>query len=245
MPKILLTITGTWSESHSVNWMECATTWVPLIKKQGIDVLFLMSNPHLDREYEIKGNFFFAKCPDTVKKIYWKNHYYISKYFLEETDYDYRFHTDSDTFIHPERFKQLLEDFTINNPKDYMGCVLPYPGFNVNDNRSEEIKGEGFYASGGSGFLLSRKSHKYLVEDFNEEEYEHLGFCDKITGEILYNRGIKLWHDSRLLFESPWNRTIADPHNLGSPFIGDKDSFLAVQHYCNGYMYELKQKLSL
>ena len=36
-----------------------------------------------------------------------------------------------------------------------------------------------------------------------------------------------------------------DPLNLGIPFIGDKDSFLAVQHYCNGHMQEIMNKLEL
>lgn len=245
MPKTLITITGTWSSTHSQNWIECASTWVPKLKEKGFDVLFLMSNPHLSKEYEIIGDFFFAKCSDSLDKIYYKNHYYISKYFLNETDYDYRFHTDSDTFVHPEKFPLLLKEYTEITPKDYVGCVIPYPGLNVNDLNKLEIKDSGYYASGGSGFILSRKAHEPLISDFKEENYDHLAFCDKITGELLYQNGIKLWHDSRILFESPYKRTIADPNNLGSPFIGNKNSFLAIQHYCNGHMQEILSKLDL
>lgn len=242
--KTLITITGTWMPSHSLNWIECASTWVPLIKAKGFDVLFLMSNPYLDKDYEIIGDFFFAKCPDDLQNIYFKNHYYISKYFLNQTDYDYRFHVDSDSFIHPEKFTNLIKEYTEITPKDYVGCVIPYPGLNTNVFNKLEIEGDNYYASGGSGFLLSKKAHEPLVNDFKIENYNNnLSACDKITGSLLHQNGIKLWHDSRILFESPYKRTISDPHNLGTPFIGDKDSFLCVQHYCNGHMREILNKI--
>lgn len=245
MPKTLITITGTWVQSHSQNWIECASTWVPKLKEKGFDVLFLMSNPHLDKEYEVVGDFFFARCSDKLEKIYLKNHYYISKYILNETDYDYRFHTDSDTFIHPERFIPFLEEYTETTPKPYVGCAIPYPGFDTNVLNKLEITDQNFYASGGSGFILSKEAHKPLIEDFKEENYDHLGYCDKIVGELLYKNGINLWHDSRMLFESPYLRTIYNPSNIYSPFIGDKDSFLVAQHYCNGHMKEIIDKLEL
>lgn len=245
MPKTLITITGTWAPTHSKNWIECASTWVPKLKEKGFDVLFLMSNPYLDKEYEVVGDFFFSRCTDILEKLYLKNHYYISKYFLNETNYDYRFHTDNDTFVHPERFVSLVEEYTQTTPKDYVGCTVPYPNINPNHLNKLEIKDQGYYASGGSGFILSRKSHEPLINDFKEENYNHLAFCDKITGELLRKNGIKLWHDSRILFESPYKRTMNDPLNLGIPFIGDKDSFLAVQHYCNGHMQEIMNKLEL
>lgn len=245
MHKTLITITGTWNSTHSKNWIECASTWVPLLKKYGFDVLFLMSNPHLNKEYEVIGDFFFSRCSDDKDSLYLKNHYFISKYLLLETNYNYRFHTDNDTFVHPERFISLLKEYTETTPKDYVGCVIPYPGLNVNHLNKLEIKDPGYYASGGSGFILSREAHKPLINDFKEENYDHLAFCDKITGELLYQNGIKLWHDSRILFESPYKRIIDDPGGLGSPFIGDKNSFLAIQHYCNGYMKKILDKLEI
>jgi hypothetical protein len=238
--KTLITITGTWFPSHSPNWIESASTWVPLIKEKGFDVLFLMPNPYLDKDYEIIGDFFFAKCPDGLENIYLRNHYYISKYFLNQNDYDYRYHTDCDTFIHSERFTDLIKEYTEITPKDYVGCVIPYPGLNPNVLNKLEIKEKNYYASGGSGFLLSKKAHEPLVNDFKKEDYnDDLSACDRITGSLLYQKGIKLWHDSRILFESPYRKIISDPYNLGTPFIGDKDSFLAVQHYFNGHMREI------
>lgn len=245
MNSVLITITGTWNESHSTNWMECEMTWVPKLREKGFTILYLMSNPYLDKPYERIGNFFFARCVDDLNQIYYKNHYYISQYVLNNTSFTHRFQIDSDTFVHPERFVKLVNDYTSENPRDYVGCVIPYPGMNVNDLNKKEINESGYYASGGSGFMVSRKAMKYMIDDFDEENYEHLAFCDKITGEILYNRGIRLWHDSRILFESPYKRTIDDPNNLGSPFIGDKNSFLVAQHYCNGHMNEIMNKLDL
>lgn len=243
--KVLITITGTWAKTHYKNWIECETTWVPKLREKGFEVLYLMSNPYVKNGFEKIGNFFFANCKDTLKEIYLKNHYYISAYFINETDYEYRFHTDCDTFIHPERFITLLEDYVNKTPKDYIGCALPYPGFNTYNLIKREITSPKHYASGGSGFLVSRKAQRYMVEDFDSKNYEHLAYCDKITGEILYKNGIKLFHDSRLLFESPYKRTIRDPQKIGCPSIGDKNSFLAVQHYCNGHMVELMNKLDL
>jgi hypothetical protein len=242
---ILITITGTWVSSHYSNWIECETTWVPKMREKGFKVIYLMSNPHLDKNYELVGNFFFAKCPDTLESIYYKNHYHISKYLLKETNYQYRFHVDSDTFVHPDRVIDIFKEYTIVNPKDYVGCVTPYPGLNTNFLNKIEINEPNYYASGGSGFLISRRSMKYMVGLFNEEEYETLADCDKITGEILYKEGIRLWHDSRFLFESPYKLIIDNSENLPNPFVGDPNSFLAVQHYCNGHMKEIMELLNL
>jgi len=30
---------------------------------------------------------------------------------------------------------------------------------------------------------------------------------------------------------------------VGQPFVGDKDSFMTVQHYCNGHMQEIMEML--
>tara|TARA_R110001606_G_scaffold364925_2_gene519539 strand:+ start:68 stop:805 length:738 start_codon:yes stop_codon:yes gene_type:complete len=245
MKKTLITITGNWTESHSKNWIECESTWVPKLREKGFEVLILMSNPHLDKDYEKIGNFFFSKCGDSMDYMYLKNHYYISKYLLDETDYDYRFHTDSDSFIHPERFIEFLEDYTTTDPQDYVGCAIPYPQLNPQHPHKYIITDPNRYASGGSGFLLSRKSHSYMVNDFFEEEHETLYCCDKITGQLLRANGINLFHDSRLLFESKYKTIMVHHNGNNNPHIGDKDSFLAVQHFCNGHMQEIINELGI
>ena len=117
MKKVLITITGTWSDPGYKNWIECEATWVPKLREKGFDVLYLMSNPHLKNYYEKIGDFFFSSCRDGKDEIYYKNHYHISKYILEETDYEYRLHVDSDTFVHPDRMVSLLEQFTSEEQK--------------------------------------------------------------------------------------------------------------------------------
>ena len=84
-------------------------------------------------------------------------------------------------------------------------------------------------------------------ENFDKfgEVYFSTIFEDKIVGEILYNAGINLFHDSRLLFSSPYKQTINNPSGKPINFIGNKDSFLAVQHYCDGHMKELMHLLSI
>lgn len=245
MQNTLITIIGTWAESHSKNWIECESTWVPKLREKGYDVLYLMSNPHLDKDYELQGNFFFSKCLDNKYDIYMKCEYFISKYVLNETEYQYRYHIDSDSFVHPDRFIKFIEDYTITNPKDYVGCAIPYPSFHWDNLIQKEIDNVNIWASGGSGFLLSRKSMKYLVEDFSRDEFKDTIFEDKIVGQILYRNGINLFHDSRLLFTSPYKQIMHNPSNDPVNFIGNKDSFLAVQHYCHGHMQEIIDKLEL
>jgi len=38
--RVLITITGTWAESHAKNWMECEMTWVSRLRKMGFDVVY-------------------------------------------------------------------------------------------------------------------------------------------------------------------------------------------------------------
>lgn len=256
--KVLITITGTWAPSHAKNWMECEMTWVSYLRRMGFDVIYLMSNPHLDKPYERIGNFFFANCEDDLDSIYLKNHYYISQYVNNDTDYEYRFHTDSDTFIHPERFVALLEEYVNETPKDWVGCMNPYDGLDPWLPIKREIppgnwNGISFYASGGSGFLLSNRAMQILVDDLEYENYinktnqapwfDKTWACDLIAGHFLYKNGINLWHDNRILFESKYHPVMLDPHNAGVPFVGDQDSFMTVQHYCNGHMCEIMEML--
>jgi len=245
MSKTLITITGNWQKDYYSNWIECETTWVPKLREKGYDVIYLMSNPHLDKDYELIGNFFFSKCDDTKYDIYLKAEYYISKYILDETDYEFRFHTDSDSFVHVDRFIKFIEDYTVNNPKDYVGCAIPYPGLNWDHLVQKEFDSKNLWASGGSGFLLSKKSMYHLYHDFDRNKYQDTIFEDKIVGEILYNAGINLFHDSRLLFSSPYKQTIGNATGKPINFIGNKDSFLAVQHYCDGHMKELMHLLNI
>ena len=257
--RVLITVTGTWAPSHAKNWMECEMTWVSKLREKGFDVVYLVSNPHLDKPYERVGNFFFVNCKDDLDSIYLKNHYYVSQYVNNDTDYDYRFHTDSDTFIHPERFVDLLEEYVDENPKDWVGCTIPYPGFNTwTLNKCEILPGNwnniSYFASGGSGFLLSNKAMQILVDELDYDSYinktnqepwgsDKLWACDLIAGHFLYKNGINLWHDSRILFESKYHPVMADPHGVGRPFVGDRDSFMTVQHYCNGHMREIMEML--
>lgn len=243
---ILVTITGTWSKSHYLNWIECESTWVPKLREKGFDVLYLMSNPYLNNYYEKIGNFFFSNCKDGKDELYYKNHYYISKYLLEETNYTYRLHIDNDTFIHPERIVPLIEHHTSKeHKKDLVGCTIPYPGFNANKLYIKRIDDTKYHASGGSGFLISRRAHNPLFENFKKEDHKNLGHCDFILTKLIREKGLDFWHDSRFLFVSPWKNNIKDPNNVGIPFIGDNDSFLAIQHYCNGHMKEIMDKLEL
>jgi hypothetical protein len=54
----------------------------------------------------------------------------------------------------------------------------------------------------------------------------------------MWEAGIQLLHDSRILFESKHKPLAADPFNIGLPDIENPQSHLALQHYMNGHMDE-------
>jgi hypothetical protein len=54
----------------------------------------------------------------------------------------------------------------------------------------------------------------------------------------MWENGIPLLHDSRILFESKYKPLADDPYNIGLPDIEHPNSHLALQHYMNGHMEE-------
>ena len=92
-----------------------------------------------------------------------------------------------------------------------------------------------------------------LVNELNYEDYINktnqapwfgtTWACDLIAGRFLYKNGINLWHDNRIMFESKYKEIMTKVSDKVVPFVGDKDSFMTVQHYCNGHMFEIMKML--
>lgn len=74
---------------------------------------------------------------------------YIHKYFID--DYDWFFKADDDTFLIAENMRYLLSAYSPDDPL-YFGYKM---------NTSDHIWG---YFSGGSGYVLSRKTVRIFVE---------------------------------------------------------------------------------
>jgi len=90
--------------------------------------------------------------------------------------------------------------------------------------------------------LIDELDYDNYINKTNQEPWgsDKLWACDLIAGHILYKNGINLWHDSRIIFDSKYKTIMS---GVGQPFVGDKDSFMTVQHYCNGHMQEIMEML--
>ena len=53
------------------------------------------------------------------------------------------------------------------------------------------------------------------------------------------SENVKLLNESAIRIESHQKIIVANPQGIKQQYIGDKDSFLAIQHYTNGLMDEI------
>jgi len=241
--KILIGVPGTFNYPHSKNWIECESTWIPILRDKGYDIKILLSDPEQDENYKVKGNFFITKNSDLKDGLYYKNYHHISDYILSSNKYDYYFKIDSDSFVHPERFDEMMSSlFDMEEVPDYLGCCVPYRGWNTYSKVFTRIE-DGYSFASGAGMLLSRKSLQTILNDFNPSINTELHYDDKVVGDILRGK-IHLYHDSRILFFSKYDMAgVISLSNVGAEFIGEDYSQLAIQHYCNGYMREIMDKI--
>lgn len=112
-------------------------------------------------------------CPDDYKSLPWKT-YELCRWFMRETDYDYLFKCDTDTYVNVD--KMLDSDF---RDYDYVGS------FNGPLGKAGVIYNACYaWASGGSGYWISRLAAKVLLQ--NPPEKEALCPKLKIPCEDLY-----------------------------------------------------------
>jgi hypothetical protein len=247
MKKILISVPTCFIPPHDKNWIESKETWIPLLKNMGYDFIFTASDMNIKSEYEVKGEMFYSKCSDELHELFFKRVYFLSKWFINQDKYSHLFFIDSDSFVHPDRFNNEIEKIFENfETIDYMGCAAPYNNWDPHVPNLIFIEEQGYFAA-GAAFMLSKKSLDLIVNDFNFEEYQTItkGADDWIIGDFLYKKGIKLLHNNSISFESKWRRVIVDPYGSGVSDISDNDSHLFIQHYCNGHMREILNKLDL
>lgn len=253
--RVVIMVTGTTIEPWSSNLKESERTWIPLLRKMGYKVISVIGNPQIThkKSQQQLDNWFSFIDENTIKfetfdnkvGIFDKSIYLPAKWVLEHTDYEYYFKIDSDSFVHPQRFHRMLcENLYSEHYIHYMGCCIPWLGNNPHIFERMFTKKPGHYAS-GAAYLLSRHSLKLFVDKFKIEEPVHFQVEDWLVGRTLLKEGILLLHDSRIMFESKFKKLIADYDGIGTPYIGHKDSHLAIQHYMNGHMDELMEKLEL
>jgi hypothetical protein len=249
--KVVIMVTGTDIEPFDKNYKECQRTWIPELRKLGFRVIVAVGNP----KYNPGG---ISKTPQDFKDyykflddntiqfntfdgpggVYDKSIYLPIKWVLEKTDYKYYFRIDSDSFVHPHRFKKLLEENLSSFPDvDYMGCCHPWLNWNTHERYRTFICREAHFAA-GAGYMVSHRAMKVAYEKMRVMQPPEFGADDWVLGRAMWENGIPLLHDSAIFFESKYKTLIKDYKGIGVPDITDENSHLAIQHYMNGHMEE-------
>ena len=242
LSRVLISVVGTNKSPHHENWIECSKTWVPYLRKLGYKVVILLSDNNMYYEYTLRGDFFLSKCDDEKKGLFYKKVLNPIKWILENNDFDYHFSVDSDSFVHPIKFEQMLyRNFYDFKNIDYMGTVIPYQG--TNPNIWCRIWHLNYSHASGCAYMTSRKSMEIILntyEKYGETIFKNECYEDCVVGGILNSNNIHLLSDTKIYMESPFNTVIGNPHNNIVPYIGDETGrHLAIQHYVSGHMEEI------
>jgi hypothetical protein len=192
--KIVILVTGTTIEPYANNWRECVSTWIPELRKFGYTVMVAIGNPELESWYKVEGDFIYFKTDDTKRGLFDKSIKMPSKWVLEETNYEYYFRIDSDSFVHPQRF----DDMVMTNLKyipdvNYMGCCHPTDHLDLHKFEQFLVCKEKHIAS-GCGYMVSRKAMQIAFDKMRIDEdvdYEivigGLGiYSSKIQNSVVY-----------------------------------------------------------
>ena len=198
--KLIILVTGTTIEPWAQNWKECESTWIPEIKKLGYNVMVAIGNPDLETEWKIDGDMIWFKAEDTKRGLYDKSIRLPIDWILSETDYEYYFRIDSDSFVHPSRFDWMITENLENNIPHYMGCAHPAASTNPYENFKYVVCKERTIAS-GCGYMVSRAAMKVAKEKMRIDEDIDYEIDDWVLGRAMWENGITLLHDSKILFE--------------------------------------------
>jgi len=239
--KIIILVTGSMNSPWDSNWKECASTWVPLVRKLGYDVKIAIGDPSIPDMFSDEGEIIRFKASDSKSGLVDKSVALPIRWILENTDYEYYFRIDSDTFVHPIRFDELMHRNLVEFSPDYMGTRLPYPGFDPNWPLTTWIEQTETFTHFASGvaYMVSRKVMPDILKSIRIENDWELECDDYVLGRAMQENGISLLHDSSIHMESKWNAVIANPDDSKIPCIEEKDSHMAIQHYQNGHMAEI------
>ena len=236
--KLIILVTGTTIEPWDQNWKECENTWIPELRNLGYNVMVAIGNPDLDTDYCVSNNIIYFKADDTTRGLFDKSIRLPIKWILQQTDYEYYFRIDSDSFVAPIRFdRMMIENFSEIPNIHYMGCSHPANFINPHLHKRFFVCKEGTIAS-GCGYMVSKEAMILADTKMRIDAQVDYEIDDWVLGRAMWENGVQLLHDSRILFESKYNKLAADPDNIGLPDIDNPQSHLALQHYMNGHMEE-------
>ena len=170
--KIIILVTGTMNSPWDSNWKECASTWVPLVRKLGYDVKIAIGDPSIPDFFLDEGEIIKFKACDSKLGLVDKSVTFPIRWILDNTDYDYYVRIDSDSFVHPIRFDSMMRRNLVEFSTDYMGTCLPYPGFDPNSPLTTWIEKNDsvMHFASGTAYLISRKVMPDIIKSIRIEK---------------------------------------------------------------------------
>ncbi|WP_153559330.1 hypothetical protein [Roseimaritima sediminicola] len=151
----------------------CLEAWVADALRANMDVVFLLGGA--DDGPRREGLNLLLPCPDDYESLTQKSRG-LFEWALAQTDCDFVFKCDDDTYLRPDRLLRLAQ-----LSADYVGA--------------EWTEGSG-YGSGGAGYLLSRKAAKVAAVGLADHPQ---GVEDLLVGEILKSAGIEMTRTDDLI----------------------------------------------
>jgi len=145
------------------------------LERQGINYCFVYGHAPVN---PVDPFVIFQNCPESYAQLAYKT-YNIIKYFIEETDNDYMFKIDEDTFTDfralPEQVYRYDYGGTINYYEVRKGNKVPWRNFKLTEYSTDKSYfnlpnvSTADYATGGF-YFLSRKAAEHILS-FPEEGF--------------------------------------------------------------------------
>lgn len=241
--KLIILVTGTTIQPYDKNWKECESTWMPELRNLGYTVKVAIGNPKMNKYVKEVNNIVYFAAEDTKRGLFDKSIRLPCRWILEETNYEYYFRIDSDSFVNPHKFDNMIQqNLSEEIPVDYMGCCHPANHVNPFEFQRFLICKKPNMAS-GCGYMVSRKAMKIAYDKMRIDDPIDYEIDDWVLGRAMWENEIPLLHDSRILFESNYKVLSMVIGNVPLPDIADPNSHLALQHYMDGHMEEAMVRL--
>jgi hypothetical protein len=157
----------------------CLATWANAVP-DNVDVVFLLGNAETAVPQR-NGNLLFCPCADDYPSLPQKTRWFC-RWAVANCAFDYLFKCDDDTYIAMDRIANGAWS------GDFIGHDL------------------GEFASGGAGYLLSRRAASVVAETL----VETTGPEDVYTAHVLRRAGIRLSAEPRFF---PWDTSWPTPQN--------------------------------
>tara|TARA_Y100000591_G_scaffold306133_1_gene304279 strand:- start:9596 stop:12895 length:3300 start_codon:yes stop_codon:yes gene_type:complete len=163
---------------------------------------------------EIKDNILYIDIDDHYENLS-KKIYEGIKYIYNNTDYNYIYKVDDDFFnyninITDEIYCDYYSNHVINslNREYHFGKCFDKE-LNYLTYGGEFLRN---YAGGGYGYVISRKSMFYIIN--NKDYIYNEIYEDKAIGDVLYKNNIKLTQNTQTLIKYNNNKMIIKTHNV-------------------------------